>query len=48
MNVRTTFASQFYFLLQVKLYQHRRLLILAWQDVDAIVSLGDCFTALIC
>ena len=47
MNVRITFASQLYFLLQVKLYQYRRLLILAWQDVDAIVLLGDCFTALI-
>ena len=47
MNVTATFASQLYFLLQAKLYQSRRLLILAWQDAGAIVLLGDCFTALI-
>lgn len=47
MNLRATFASQLDVLLQVKLYQYRRLLILARQDVDAIVLLGDCFTALI-
>lgn len=47
MSVKTIFASQIYFLLEVKLYQYRWLLILAWQDRDAIVLLGDCFTVLI-